>query len=283
MPTLKAIRKRIASIRNTQQITKAMKMVSAAKLRRAQEALLEARPYAEKMDQLLQNLSLRVSPEAHPLLRASEERVVDLVLITADRGLCGGYNSNLIQAAEAFLKGHREVRLILLGRKGVDYFRRRKAEIAERYLQIWARPPEELAAELATKLLSRFSSRESDAIYLLYSRFRSALSQVPTVERAIPVLAPGEAPGAQPSEYLFEPDVDSLLSRLLPKVVEVRIYHALLEAAASEHGARMTAMDSATSNAAEMIDSLTLQMNRARQAAITKELMEVVSTAEALR
>jgi len=284
--TLKAIRKRIGSIRNTQQITKAMKMVSAAKLRRAQEAVLAARPYAEKMAALLQNLSARVAAEAHPLLTAREEKKVLLLLLTADRGLCGGYNSNLIRAAEGFLRGQggeKEIQLAVVGRKGVDYFRRRKVEMAERYINIGARPAEELAAELAEKLIARFLQGECDAVYLLYSRFRSALSQVPTMEKLVPVAAEKDEGEGQATEYLYEPGLEALLSSLLPKVVEVGIYRALLEASASEHGARMTAMDSATSNAAEMISTLTLQMNRARQASITKELLEVVSTAEALK
>ena len=286
MATLKAIRKRIGSIRNTQQITKAMKMVSAAKLRRAQEAVLAARPYAEKMAALLQNLSARVAAEAHPLLTAREEKKVLLLLLTADRGLCGGYNSNLIRAAEGFLRsqrGEKEIQLAVVGRKGVDYFRRRKVEMAERYINIGARPAEELAAELAEKLIARFLQGECDAVYMLYSRFRSALSQVPTMEKLAPVAAEKDEGEGQATEYLYEPGLEALLSSLLPKVVEVGIYRALLEASAGEHGARMTAMDSATSNAAEMISTLTLQMNRARQASITKELLEVVSTAEALK
>jgi len=286
MATLKAIRKRIGSIRNTQQITKAMKMVSAAKLRRAQEAVLAARPYAEKMAALLQNLSARVAAEAHPLLTAREEKKVLLLLLTADRGLCGGYNSNLIRAAEGFLRsqrGEKEIQLAVVGRKGVDYFRRRKVEMAERYINIGSRPAEELAAELAEKLIARFLQGECDAVYMLYSRFRSALSQVPTMEKLAPVAAEKDEGEGQATEYLYEPGLEALLSSLLPKVVEVGIYRALLEASASEHGARMTAMDSATSNAAEMISTLTLQMNRARQASITKELLEVVSTAEALK
>ena len=284
MATLKAIRKRIGSIRNTQQITKAMKMVSAAKLRRAQEAVLAARPYAEKMAALLKNLSGRVSAEAHPLLMEREEKKVQLLLLTADRGLCGGYNANLIRAAEGFLRSHgkeKEVQLAVIGRKGADYFRRRKVEMTDRY--IGSRPPEELAAELAQKMISRFIQGECDAVYILYSRFRSALSQVPTLEKLIPVATGGEEGDGHVTEYLYEPGLGALLSSLLPKVVEVAIYRALLEAAASEHGARMTAMDSATSNAAEMMSSLTLQMNRARQASITRELLEIVSTAEALK
>ena len=286
MATLKAIRKRIGSIRNTQQITKAMKMVAAAKLRRAQEAVLRARPYAEKMATLLRNLSGRVSAEAHPLLMAQEEKRVDLVILTADRGLCGGYNANIIRAGEKFMRGRapeQGTNLILVGRKGVDYFRRRRIEAVERYQQIASIATEQLAGELAEKAIARFLKQETDGVYILYSHFRSALSQVPTLEKLIPVARAAEESEGQPAEYLFEPSLEQLLSSLLPKVVEVGIFRALLEAAASEQGARMTAMDSATTNAADIMSRLTLQMNRARQAAITKELLEVVSTAEALK
>jgi F-type H+-transporting ATPase subunit gamma len=286
MATLKIIRKRITSIRNTQQITKAMKMVSAAKLRRAQEAALLARPYADKMNDILINLSARVSRAAHPLLAAREEKRIQLVLVTSDRGLCGGYNANLVRAAEAFIRTHgagKEILLALVGRKGADYYRRRRGETGERYLNFLATPAEELAAVIAEKLITRFVDGETDAVYLLYSHFRSALSQVPTLEKILPVdLGEGQEP-AQLTEYLYEPGAEELLSSLLPKITEVKIQRALLEATASEHGARMTAMDSATTNASKMMGSLTLQMNRARQASITRELMEIVGTAEALK
>jgi F-type H+-transporting ATPase subunit gamma len=288
MATLKAIRKRISSVRNTQQITKAMKMVSAAKLRRAQEAAVAARPYAEKMTELLKNVAARVSGEAHPLLQVREEKKIDLVLFTSDRGLCGGYNTNLIRAAETFVRQHAgatEIELILVGRKGGDYFRRRRANIAERYTDILYKAPDELAGEIAQKLIARFLAGETDAVYILYSRFRSALSQVPTLEKLLPVALTEtrEAEAQQQTEYLYEPGVEQLLASLLPRVTGVAVQRALLEATASEHGARMTAMESATGNAAKMIGSLTLQMNRARQASITRELMEIVGTAEALK
>jgi F-type H+-transporting ATPase subunit gamma len=286
MATLKAIRKRISSIRNTQQITKAMKMVSAAKLRRAQEAAVAARPYAEKMTDLLKNLSARVASNAHPLLTAREEKRILLVLLTSDRGLCGGYNANLIRAAEAFIRrqsGEKEVQLTLVGRKGADHFRRRRAEIADRYINILATPPEVLAVEIAEKLIHRFVSGETDAVYILYSSFRSALSQVPTLEKLLPVTVTATAEVEQLTEYLYEPGIQEILASLLPKITEVAIQRALLEATASEHGARMTAMDSATTNASKMMGTLTLQMNRARQASITRELMEIVGTAEALK
>ncbi|HWP24231.1 MAG TPA: ATP synthase F1 subunit gamma [Candidatus Binatia bacterium] len=287
MATLKAIRKRIGSVRNTQQITKAMKMVSAAKLRRAQEAAVAARPYADKMTELLKNVAARVSSDVHPLLRAREEKKILLVLFTSDRGLCGGYNANLIRAAEAFIRRNsdKEVALTLVGRKGADHFRRRRANIADRYLGALATPAEELAAAIAQKLIDRFLSGEADAVYILYGHFRSALSQVPTLEKLLPISvgAAGEAETQPMTEYLYEPGVAQLLASLLPRIAEVATQRALLEATASEHGARMTAMDSATSNASKMIGSLTLQMNRARQASITRELMEIVGTAEALK
>ena len=286
MATLKAIRKRISSIRNTQQITKAMKMVSAAKLRRAQEAAVQARPYAEKMTELLKNVSARVSREAHPLLKLREEKKIHLLLFTSDRGLCGGYNANLIRAAESFIRRQgngKEINFVLVGRKGADYFRRRRAQIADRHINILATPAEELAGQIAEKVIDRFVKGETDAVYILYSHFRSALSQVPTLEKLLPVtLSETENPN-QLTEYLYEPGVEALLASLLPRVAEVTIFRALLEATASEHGARMTAMDSATSNASKMMGTLTLQMNRARQASITRELMEIVGTAEALK
>ena len=286
MATLKIIRKRITSIRNTQQITKAMKMVSAAKLRRAQEAALMARPYADKMNDILANLSARVSRAAHPLLTAREEKRIELVLVTSDRGLCGGYNANLIRAAEAFIRrqgGGKEILLALVGRKGADFYRRRRGETGERYLNFLSTPPEELAAAIAEKLINRFVDGETDAVYLLYSHFRSALSQVPTLEKILPVALSENQEAEQLTEYHYEPGAEELLSSLLPKITEIKIQRALLEATASEHGARMTAMDSATTNASKMMGSLTLQMNRARQASITRELMEIVGTAEALK
>jgi F-type H+-transporting ATPase subunit gamma len=286
MATLKIIRKRITSIRNTQQITKAMKMVSAAKLRRAQEAALLARPYADKMNEILINLSARVSRSAHPLLATREEKRIQLVLVTSDRGLCGGYNANLVRAAEAFIRQHgagKEILLVLVGRKGADYYRRRRGETGERYLNFLSTPAEELAAVIAEKLISRFVDGETDAVYLIYSHFRSALSQVPTVEKILPVALSETEEPEQLTEYLYEPGAEELLSSLLPKITEIKIQRALLEATASEHGARMTAMDSATTNASKMMGSLTLQMNRARQASITRELMEIVGTAEALK
>jgi F-type H+-transporting ATPase subunit gamma len=286
MPSLIDIRRRIRSVRNTQQITKAMKMVAAAKLRRAQDAAVEARPYAEKMTELFNNLVTRVPRESHPLLALREQRRVDLLVLTSDRGLCGGYNANLIRAAEAFIRrdgAGKDIGFVLVGRKGADYFRRRKVAITDRYVNILAGHAQDLAAEIAEKSIGRFVRDETDAVYILYSRFRSALSQVPTLEKLLPVAPAEKESGERLTEYLIEPGPEALLASLLPKVIQVTIYRALLEATASEHGARMTAMDSATTNASKMMGALTLQMNRARQASITRELMEIVGTAEALK
>jgi F-type H+-transporting ATPase subunit gamma len=263
-----------------------MKMVSAAKLRRAQEAAVQARPYAEKMTDLLKNLAARVASNAHPLLTMRDETRIQLVLLTSDRGLCGGYNANLIRAAEAFVRNQgagKEIQLALIGRKGADYFRRRRAQVSDRHVNILATPAAELARQVAEKLINRFINGETDAVYIVYSQFRSALSQVPTVEKLLPVAVAETAETEEITEYLYEPGIQELLASLLPKLAEVALQRALLEATASEHGARMTAMDSATTNASKMMGSLTLQMNRARQASITRELMEIVGTAEALK
>jgi F-type H+-transporting ATPase subunit gamma len=293
MASLKVIRKRIASVKSTQQITKAMKMVAAAKLRRAQEAAQQARPYTEKLAGLLSNVAARVGEEhTHPLLATREaEREVDLVVVTADRGLCGAFNTNLIRVGEQFLRERRgagvEVRLTLVGRKGYDYFKKRKVEIATKHVNLFGGPGHELANEVAEGLARRFAAAQSDGAYIVFSHFRSAMTQVPTLERLLPVSRAEalEGGGDEQGEvdYIYEPDVATLLDRLLLQYVTALVGHAFLETIASEHGARMTAMDSATSNAKEMIERLTLAMNRARQAAITKELMEIVGGAEALK
>ena len=283
MPSLKDLRKRIGSVRSTQQITNAMKMIAAARLRRAQEAAEQARPYAAKLTEMFTAVVAGLSEEAHPLLARREERRIDLVVLTSDRGLCGGFNSNLLRQSERFLREHqdREVRLGVVGRKGLDYYRRRRiTPLAERtgVLSVGAA---EVAREMAERVTARFAANETDAVYLLYSRFQSAIAQIPTVVRLLPVETPSE--DTAPVEYIFEPPRPELLARLLPRYVQTRLLQALLESNASELGARMTAMDNATRNASEMIDRLTLSMNRARQAAITTELMEIVSGAEALK
>src|SRR5262245_13784801 len=283
MPSLKDLRKRIGSVRSTQQITKAMKMIAAARLRRAQESAERARPYAAKLTEMFAAVVTGLSEEAHPLLARRDERRLDLIVLTSDRGLCGGYNSNLLRQAEAFRGEHsdKETSLMLVGRKGVDYYRRRNVALLLERTNVVGEPMPAVARALAERVTSRFAGDETDAVYLLYSRFQSAISQVPTVVRLLPVEAPPEA--TSPVDYIFEPPRPELLARLLPRYVETLLLQALLESIASELAARMTAMDNATRNAGEMIDRLTLSINRARQAAITTELMEIVSGAEALK
>jgi F-type H+-transporting ATPase subunit gamma len=286
MASLKAIRKRISSVRNTQQITKAMKMVAAARLRRAQEAATAARPYAEKLQALLRSVAARVGAETNPLLKSpEEEKRVHLLLVTSDRGLCGGYNSNLTKAADAFLRQRQgqEVALTVIGRRGFEHYRKSSVNIVEKHVNLFGGPSRALAEELGQKFAREFGEGATDGVYLLFSRFRSALAQVPTLVRLLPISAEAVSDATPPLEYLYEPEARSVLERLLKQYVNTLIHSAFLEAVASEHGARMTAMDSATSNASEMISRLTLEMNRARQAAITKELMEIVTGAEALK
>ena len=286
MATLKAIRKRVASVQNIQQITKAMKMVSAARLRRAQEAALAARPYAEKLEAILQNLAAQSEERSHPFLTPRPEATTTLVLITSDRGLCGGFNSSLVRAAEAFLKDHtdRNVRLVLIGRRGYDHFKRRDVPIDEEHVNLFGRLSADLAHDIGRRAGDRFRAGETDSLYVLYARFRSALVQVPTIDKILPI-APAE-PQAETTvptlDYLYEPTPAELVANLLERYVDMLLYRAMLESVASEHGARMTAMDNATNNAVDMIDRLTLDMNRARQAGITRELLEIVATSESL-
>jgi F-type H+-transporting ATPase subunit gamma len=297
--SLRDIRKRITSVRSTQKITKAMKMVAAAKLRRAQESILAVRPYATKMFEMLNGLAQRTSAEAHPLLAFREPKRVELVVFASDRGLCGAFNMNLIQRAERFLSEEKgraeEVALSFFGRKGRDYFRKRKVNIRREYVNFFGKVDYLLASRLGQELVRDYIDNRVDRIYLLYSEFRSAIQQRVVLKRILPVTSaemlegaaePSNAPGKTASkgvDYLYEPSEGEILDKLLPMYVEVQVYQALLETVASEYGARMTAMENATSNAAEMIDKLTLIYNKARQASITKELIEIVSGAEALK
>ena len=297
--SLRDIRKRIASVRSTQQITKAMKMVATAKLRRAQENILANRPYAAKMLEVLRSLAARTSPDAHPLLYRREPKRIELVLFTADRGLCGAFNMNLISRAERFLeeeKGAENLTFSFIGRKGRDYFRRKKVTIRQEYVNLYEKVNYPLAARIGGELVQSYVAERVDAIYLLYSEFKSAIQQRVVLEKILP-LASGvlqeekgkgaTSPGASGTpaavDYIYEPSEVEILGKILPMYVEVQIYRALLESLASEFGARMTAMENATNNAAEMIDKLTLVYNKARQAAITRELIEIVSGAEALK
>ncbi len=289
--SLRDIRKRIASVKSTQQITNAMKMVATAKLRRAQENLLAARPYGVKVGELLNNMASRVSPDSHPLLARRDPKRVEIIVFTSDRGLCGAFNMNLIQRAEQFLSDERgkaeEIALSFIGRKARDYFRKRKVTMRREYVN--QKADFALASRIGAELSRAYTEKQVDGIYLLYSEFRSAIQQRVLLKKILPV-TPGSAgggekggPQAKGVEYLYEPSERALLNRLLPMYVDVQVFQALLESVASEFGARMTAMENATKNAAEMIDKLTLVYNKARQAAITKELIEIVSGAEALK
>jgi len=286
MSTLRDIKRRINSVRNTQQITKAMKMVAASRLRRAQETILASRPYALKMLEVLASLSLRTNPGAHPLLEVREPHKVDLLVISSDRGLCGAFNANIIRRAEAFMRENPdwEFTLHVIGRKANDYFKRRDYNIRKVSLNILQDTSFAHAAVMGTDIVDSFLKKEYDQVFVVYNEFKSAIAQRVVVEQLLPI-KPLDISEEDyfPVEYTFEPSEEVLLEELLPRHINVQVYRILLESAASEHGARMTAMESATKNASEMIDKLTLVYNRSRQAAITKELIEVVSGKEAMK
>jgi F-type H+-transporting ATPase subunit gamma len=284
---LKALRRRIGSIKSTQQITRAMKMVAAARLRRAQERIIEARPYADKMREVLQSLSLRTNPEAHPLLMRREMKRVELLAITTDRGLCGSFNQNIFRRVERFLKEHlrdyAEISLTIVGRKGLDYFRRRQVPITRDYVGRFQETDYQAAAAIGKDLVGDYTGEAVDGVFLVYNEFRSPLVQRVMIKDLLPI-EPLEVESDYPAvEYIYEPSAEAILSELLPRYVEIQIYRALLESTAGELGARMTAMGSATENAQEMIEKLTLVYNKARQSAITTEMLEIVGGAEALR
>jgi F-type H+-transporting ATPase subunit gamma len=283
MPSLLDIRRRIRSVKNTQQLTKAMKTVSAAKLRRAQERVVSARPYANQLRHVLSNLAGRIENIKHPLLEVRPEKRILLLVVTADRGLCGGFNSNLTKAAQNFLRQHQgeDVRVFAVGRKGRDFFRRRNANVVSEYMNFFSKLDVAHARDIATQLVDLYSKAEIDAVYIIYNEFKSVIQQRIVVERLLPL--GGAELKDQPSgvDYIFEQQPQAILNRLLPRYVEIEVYRALLESVAAEHGARMAAMDTATRNAGDMIESLTLNMNRVRQAAITREIIEVVSGAGA--
>jgi F-type H+-transporting ATPase subunit gamma len=283
MPALIDIRRRIRSVKSTQQITKAMKMVSAAKLRRAQEAMFAARPYARKMLEVLNGVAARASPEAHPLLLERGHEKLLLVVITADKGLCGAFNANIIRTASRFASDRRQgrVELSLVGRKARDAFRRRGLKVRSERVGVFQALRYATARELAAELTAAFTSGEADEVYLVYNEFKSVIQQRLVVDRLLPIERHALAPQQPPVDYLYEPEPAGILASLLPRHVEVQVWRALLESQAAEHGARMTSMDAATNNASEMIDRLTLHMNKVRQAAITKEIIEVVSGAGA--
>jgi F-type H+-transporting ATPase subunit gamma len=295
MPNLLDIRRRIKSVKNTQQITKAMKMVSAAKLKRAQDRVITARPFANKMIEVLGQLAKRTDEEfSHPLLDLRGDERYLLVLITADKGLCGAFNTNLTKAAQAFIKENagKSIELVAIGRKGRDFFRNRHATIASEYVGLTGKGRVDFAEALdvARAIIKLYiETKEIDKVFLIYNEFKSVLSQRVMLEQLLPVSrAETEEPenkSQQPQnlvDYIYEQPPAEMVAQLLPRLIETQVFRALLESVASEQGARMTAMDSASKNASELIDSLTLNMNRIRQAAITNEIIEVVSGAAAL-
>jgi F-type H+-transporting ATPase subunit gamma len=298
MPSLKNIRTQIASKKSTQKITRAMKLVAASRLRRAQDSIVAARPYANALAEAIAEVALRAGGESHPLLeRRSPERIT-LVLLTSDRGLAGGFNANIFRVAQKFIAERkaatppaREIVLEIIGKKGRDYYRRRRQTITRETPAPTAETASQIAREMAHIVSHEFHEGRTDAVFLVYNEFKSAVQQRVVVEPLLPVIGADlpvtggtqATPNAGALDFAYEPSKEKLLDALLPLYLESQIYRALLESIASELGARMTAMENATNNAKEMIANLTLQYNRARQAAITKELMEIVSGAEALK
>jgi F-type H+-transporting ATPase subunit gamma len=283
MPALVDIRRRIRSVKNTQQITKAMKMVSAAKLRRAQEAMFAARPYARKMLEVLGDLAVRAESHAHPLLQDRGSQRIVLIVITSDKGLCGAFNANIIRTAVRFLADRegKDRSLAFLGRKGRDYFRRRPYTVRSEQVGIFQALRFSHAQQIAHGIMEGFVKGEFDQVYLVYNEFKSVIQQRVVVDHLLPIERHEIKPEEPELDYLYEPSARAIFSGILPKFIETQVWHALLESAAAEHSARMTAMDAATTNASDVIDSLTLYMNKVRQAAITREIIEVVSGASA--
>jgi F-type H+-transporting ATPase subunit gamma len=293
MPSLLDIRRRVRAVKSTQQITKAMKMVAASRLRRAQERIQQARPFAVQMRRVLTSLAARVDPSVHPLL---DDRAVPkaggralLLVVTADRGLCGSFNTNVIKASGTFIteSAGRQVALGLIGRRGRDFFGRRGFEVRYEQVNLFAHLKYENAQEIAAAAIAAFTNGEVDSVFLAYNEFRSVMVQQVVVEQVLPIprtaFAVEAADRTAPqTDYLYEPEPEQLFKHLLPSYVEVQIFRALLESNAAFYAAQMTAMDAATRNSGEMIDQLTLYMNKVRQAAITREIIEVVSGAQAL-
>jgi F-type H+-transporting ATPase subunit gamma len=288
MATLQDIRRRIRSVQSTQKITRAMKLVAAAKLRRAQERILAARPYATKMAELLGNLVSAAGTDGapHPLLEQREGPRRQVVVITADRGLAGAFNANIIRHALVLVReaSQADLTLVVVGRKGRDFFRRRSYTIKRTMLGFWDQLAFSHAQELADFFIAQYLEGEVDEVHLVYNEFRSVAVQRPVRVQLLPIVGgEGEGSAAEPVDYLYEPGPEAILGDLLPRHVRTQVYRALMESVAGEYGARMTAMEAATKNAKEMIDLLTIQYNKARQEKITKELLDIVGGAEALR
>ena len=291
MPSLQSLRRKIASVKNTQKITKAMKMVAAAKLKRAQDRILSSRPYAHQLRDVVRHLAERASRLAHPLLHKREGHKTELLVITSDRGLCGAFNANILRQAAEFLKEHAEggeqVSVSVAGRKGCDFFRRRTWTIRQEWPGIFDRLSFEHALDMGQDIIQQYNDGTFDQLYVVYNEFKSVMQQRVVVEKLLPIESLEEEASQEPARavgaYLFEPDEHELLQTLLPKHFQVQAFRVLLESAAAEQAARMTAMDGATRNAGELIQKVTLFYNKTRQAAITKELMDIVGGAEALK
>jgi F-type H+-transporting ATPase subunit gamma len=312
MASLRDIRKRIRSVKNTRQITKAMKMVAAARLRKAQDAIIAARPYAETLDSMVADLAARSGGEelSHPLLTSRPVRRVEVLVLTSDRGLAGGFNSNVIRRTTRYLneneRGLERVDISAAGRKGADFFRNRGYKLRKDHVGLVTKPTYRAAADVAADLTARFLAGEVDAVYVVYNEFVSAMTQTVQLAQLLPLqgfvpaapggravaspaaaspaaASPAAAGGTGSTDFKYEPSRRGVLDRLVPQAVAIKVYRALLESAASEHGARMSAMENATTNATDIIGQLTLTYNRTRQAVITKELVEIVSGAEALK
>ncbi len=286
MPSLIDIRRRVRAVKSTQQITKAMKMVSASKLRRAQERVVNSRPFAQQMLRVLNNLATRVDPSAHALLTTPDNAAAKplIFVITADRGLCGSFNTNIIKNAGTFAQEQgRDVALGLVGRKGRDFFVRRGYDVRYELINLFNALKFNHAQAIARTAVEEFTEGRCNSVYLIYNEFKSVMQQRIVIERLLPIgRLPETAVDGPQVDYLYEPSAEEILSDIIPRHVEVQVYRALLESSAAEHAARMTAMDTATRNSADMIESLTLYMNKVRQAAITREIIEVVSGAQAL-
>jgi F-type H+-transporting ATPase subunit gamma len=286
---MREIRTRIRTVRNIEKITRAMKLVAAARLKKAQDRVQAARPYAERMQRMMAQLAAVAQEVSHPLLEVRPEQNIGVIVITSDRGLCGSYNSNLLRKSMELLRPRdpATVKLVLMGRKGQGFFRRQPYAVISAMSVTATDVAFSDVEPVVSVLREMFESRQVDAVYVVYSKFLSAMSQQPTILKLLPLARPTgddeEVEGVAPTDMIFEPEAETLLGRLLPRYVDTQVYRALTEAVASEHGARMTSMSAATSNAGEMIDTLTLSLNRARQAAITKEIAEIVGGAEALK
>ena len=290
MPSLQSLRRKIAAVKNTQKITKAMKMVAAAKLKRSQDRILAARPYSHRLRDVIANLSRRVNRASHPLLQKRHGRSMEILIVTSDRGLCGAFNANIIRKAVEFIReseaANATITLSVVGLKGREYFRRRNWPIRQQWLGVFDRLTYEHGLEIGQDLIERYTQGTFDQLYVIYNEFKSAIQQRVIVEQFFPIEAldhRDETADRLGGGYLYEPDEDELLKALLPKHFQTQAYRILLESAAAEHGARMAAMDGASRNAAELIKKLTLYYNKTRQAAITKELMDIVGGAEALK